>query len=95
MGKKECNSSVVFEVGELYLFSESEPSCPCDRSLWGTFDKQVGSTIYLESQSYNLREFRLWTAVEPRFKYVRLATRGELRDYMYFLSAWEYRHNKR
>lgn len=77
------------EIGEVYLFHSSDPSCPCDSSIWGVFDKMDGSTICLESQSRDLRTFRLWYPLPIKFRFVRLATRSELRDYIYNLATWE------
>lgn len=86
---QEAPSNLELEIGEVYLFHSSDPSCPCDSSIWGVFDKMEGSTIYLESHSLDLRYFRLWSPLPIKFRYVRLATRSELRDYIYNLAAWE------
>lgn len=89
MCQKEDLHNLELEIGEVYLFNSSEPSCPCDSSLWGMFDKIVDSTIYLESQSNDLQNFLLWHPLPTKFKFVRLATRNELRDYIYNLASWE------
>ena len=89
MYREEEPLNLKLEIGEVYLFHISDPSCPCDSSIWGVFDKMVGSTIYLESQSRDLRYFQLWIPLPIEFRFVRLATRSELRDYIYNLAAWE------
>lgn len=50
-------------------------------SLWGVFDKRIGDTIYLESSSLNLQNFRKWHLLPIAYRFCRLATRSELRDY--------------
>ena len=78
-----------FKIGEVYLFNETDSTCPCNGSIWGVFDKVAGTVVYLESSSKDLRQFRLWGSLPSEFKYARLATRSELRDYIYCLAVWE------
>lgn len=83
--KREC-----FRIGDLYLFHHSDPKCPAEESLWGMYDKQCGEVIHLESSSLDLHLFHLWHTLPPYYHYVRLATRAELRDYMFNLALSEY-----
>lgn len=70
-----------FTEGEIYLFNRNDPTCPAEGSLWGVFDKRIGDTIYLESSSLNLQNFRKWHLLPIAYRFCRLATRSELRDY--------------
>ncbi len=79
-----------FTIGELYLFNRTSPACPAEESLWGVFDKKEGGTIYLESSSLDLKRFRVWHPLPVGYRYIRLATRAELRDYEMQLSRYEY-----
>ena len=74
---------------EVYLFNTSEWSCPPVGSLWGMVSAVGEGAVCLESSSRDLREFRLWHSLPPEYCYSRLATRRELRDYMYQLACWE------
>ncbi|MFR9547128.1 MAG: hypothetical protein SNJ29_16360 [Rikenellaceae bacterium] len=78
-----------FHIGDLYLFHRSDPKCPAEESLWGMYDKQCGEVIHLESSSSDLHYFRSWHILSPCYHYVRLATRAELRDYMFNLAWYE------
>lgn len=75
------------EPGEVYLFHRTAPACPADESLWGIFDTRIHGRIYLETSSLDLCRFRKWHPLPPGYRYCRLATRDELRDYMAAL-AW-------
>lgn len=70
-----------FTVGEVYLFHSTDSCCPADGSLWGIFDKKIGTEIYLESSSFDLFGFRYWHRLPRKYRYCRLSTRAELRDY--------------
>lgn len=70
-----------FTVGEVYLFHSTDRCCPADGSLWGIFDKKIGGEIYLESSSRDLFGFRYWHRLSRKYRYCRLSTRDELRDY--------------
>lgn len=72
---------VRFTTGDLYLFHRTVPACPSCSSLWGMFDKRVGTTLYLESSSSDLIHFRGWHRLPDGFRYCRRASRSELRDY--------------
>lgn len=73
--------------GELYLFHRTDPQCPPETSLWGIFDRFDGERPYLESSSRNLQTFSRWHALPKDCRYRRIATRGELRDYMWGLAC--------
>ena len=80
-------------AGELYLFHPIDRQCPASSSLWGVFDKRAGGTVYLESSSRNLREFRIWHDLPERYRYIRCATHDELRDYFSSLTCYECRRS--
>ncbi len=71
----------VLTAGELYLFHPTQRCCPVGSSLWGVFDKRIGADIYLESSSRDLFGFRYWHRLPRKYRYCRLSTRDELRDY--------------
>ena len=81
---KECRalSDGDLRIGEVYVFSENDPSCPSDGSLWGVFDKYEGGRIYLESSSDDMICFTHARELPASYRYCRLTTRSELRDYI-------------
>ena len=78
-------------IGEVYLFHRTDSDCHPGSSLWGVFDKCIGTGIYLKSSSFDLYHFELWHPLPPDFQYCRLSTRRELRDYVVALVASEIR----
>ena len=78
-----------FRAGDVYLFHRYDRRCPSRKSLWGIFDKQIDTSIYLESSSKDLRKFELWHKLSADYKFCRLATRAELRDFMFALALYE------
>ena len=78
-----------YQVGELYLFHQTDPLCPCWSSLWGIYDKTADGILYLESSSRDLEEFAFWHALPQSYRYLRLSARTELRDYMCSLFLYE------
>lgn len=77
-----------FRCGDVYLFSRTDERCDPDTSLWGMFDKRLeNGTVFLEAMTMNLRDFESWVALPSDFKYVRLSTRDELRDFAYSLNV--------
>lgn len=89
MKKRKLTQATQFRIGDLYLFHTSNPRCPSSSSLWGFYDKRINGVIYLEHSSYNLHNFSLWHPLHTLYRYCRLATRNELRDYMYNLGWFE------
>ena len=85
---KEC-----FEVGELYLFHDSDPSCPAEGSLWGMLQEASKERIRLDSSTLDGHLFRLGGDLPTAYRYHRQATRTELRDYMYLLGHYEARYH--
>ena len=85
MKKRTLTPTTEFRLGDLYPFHTCNPRCPASSSLWGFYDKRIKGVIYLEHSSHNLRDFRLWHTLPRCYCYYRLATRDELRDYMYNL----------
>ena len=83
MKKRAQTQATPFRIGDLYLFHTYNPRCPASSSLWGFYDKRINGIVYLEHSSHNLRQFRLCHPLPLRYRYYRLATRSELRDYMY------------
>lgn len=82
-------ADATLQAGELYLFHSKNPLCPASSSLWGIFDKYESGRIYLESSSLNQRSFRIRHPLPPRYRYCRLSSRSELRDYIWNLSYFE------
>lgn len=84
------------EVGELYLFHDSDPTCPAEGSLWGVLQESDCQRIKLESSSLDGHLFRLGGDLPTLYRYHRQASRSELRDYMYLLGHYEacYHHAK-
>ncbi len=78
---------INFRVGEVYLFHRTDCRCPASSSLWGQYDKVCKGRLYLESSSFDLRRFRKWHVLSPRYRYCRRASRSEFRDYLFAL-AW-------
>ena len=83
MKKRKLTAKSSFRIGDLYLFHSSNPHCPPDTSLWGFYNKTSNGIIYLEHSTLDLCHFRLWHPLPKRYRYYRLATRVELRDYMF------------
>lgn len=81
---------LLFEEGEVYLFHPTDAACPAESSLWGVFDRRNKTQVYLESSaSAELRDFVLYGLLPIDYRYARLATRTELRDYFFALSSSE------
>uniref|UniRef100_UPI004055D50E hypothetical protein n=1 Tax=Alistipes sp. TaxID=1872444 RepID=UPI004055D50E len=81
-----------FEAGELYLFHLEDPACPAEESLWGCYEcNRDSGQILLENSTVDLNLFRLKGELPKAYKYHRLATRAELRDYAYALARYECR----
>ena len=83
------SAKTSFEVGELYLFHADDKLCPADGSLWAVVDKCIGQQIFLESSTADLKTYRRWHLLPKEYRFCRLATRAELRDYMYNLCWFE------
>lgn len=75
---KHCN----FKVGEVYLFHTDNPQCPDAESLWGLYDRHDGGSIFLESCSTDQKRFSKGRRLPAQYRFCRLSTRDELRDYM-------------
>ena len=55
--------------------------CPDISGIMGAFGAAL---LARKHSSHNLRKFRLYHPLSPRYRYYRLATRCELRDYMHY-----------
>ncbi len=75
----------ILRFGELYLFHPTNSRCPAEDSLWGLYDKTEDGVIYLEHSTFDLCRFWLKYKLPAHYEFCRLATRDELRDYMYSL----------
>lgn len=75
--------------GELYLFHPTDRKCPTMTILFGIFDKIADGILYLESSSCDLIHFRLWHRLPDDYCCCRLASRRELRDYIFNLASFE------
>lgn len=80
-----------FAVGDVYLFHKTNPRCPAGSSLWGVFDKCKDGEVYLESCSTDNEEFSNWLRLPEGYIYCRLATRPELRRYIFDQTWYESR----
>ena len=78
MTVKHCN----FKVGEVYLFHTDDPRCQDAESLWGLYDRHDGGSIRLESCSTDRKHFSKDRRLPAQYRFCRLSTRSELRDYM-------------
>ena len=88
-------SGFEFEVGEVYLFHPDDPLCPDESSLWGMFDRRDETgTVRMESSSEDLKHFLRWHPLSPEYRYCRLSTRAELRDYAAALAYFESRSDR-
>lgn len=80
---------VALTCGEVYLFHRSDPRCPADSSLAGVFDTREKGRIYLESSTEDWIRYRKWHPLPGGYRYCRLASRAELRDYAANLARYE------
>ena len=94
MKKRTLTQATPFRIGDLYLFHTCNPRCPASSSLWGFYDKRVNGVIYLEHSSHDLLHFRQYHPLPMRYRYYRLATRCELRDYLYNIGYSDGKKNK-
>lgn len=85
MKKRRLTAKSPIHIGELYLFHPNSPHCPPSTSLWGFYDKTRNGRIYLEHSTLDLCHFQSWHKLSKRYRFYRLSTRDELRDYMYSL----------
>lgn len=76
-------------AGELYLFSAIGEQLRKQNKLLGVLSDVVDGTIYLESSTHDYCNYSLWHPLPEGYSYFRIATRSELRDYMYGLGRWE------
>ena len=76
-------------AGELYLFSTIGEQSRQQNTLLGVFCDVVDDTIYLESSTHDYCNYSLWHPLPIEYCRFRIATRSELRDYMYALGTWE------
>ena len=89
MKRRKLTANTIFRIGDLYLFHPNNPRCPAKTSLWGFYDKTTNGVIYSEHSTEDLRHFRSWHRLPQCYRYYRLATCDELRDYMYNLGVWD------
>ncbi len=78
-----------FEVGDVYLFHTDDPACPADSSLWAVFDKRVGDRVFLNSVTDDLMYFDTGYRLPLHYRYCRIATKAELRDFAFALRRFE------
>lgn len=78
-----------FEVGDVYLFHTDDPACPADSSLWAVFDKRVGGRVFLNSVTDDLTYFDAECRLPLHYRYCRIATKAELRDFAFALGRFE------
>lgn len=73
---------ISFKVGEVYLFHKENSECPNEDSLWGLYDKFEENTVYLETCTLDQKHFFREQRLPAEYRFCRLATREELRDYI-------------
>lgn len=76
-----------FKNDEVYLFHTDDPNCPGNSSLWALINEFDGYSLRIESYTTNLRTFTLWRPLPAIYRYCRLASRRELRE---FISNYAY-----
>lgn len=87
MKKHNTIDDFKFKNEEVYLFHPNDPSCPNSTSLWALIFEFDGDSLRVESYTTDLRTFTLWKPLPPKYKYCRMATREELRQ---FISNYAY-----
>ncbi|MEG1645140.1 MAG: hypothetical protein RR279_04760 [Alistipes sp.] len=76
--------SCRLQPGEGYVFAEkTETGSTVGSLLWGIFDKEDRGQVSLELVSQDFVRFCTYTVLPAEYEYVRLMTRGELRDFCY------------
>lgn len=89
MKKHGKHAPTRLHANELYLFHPFDKRCPSHGSLWGIFDKHIGQEVFLESYTVDMIEYGRWYKLPDRYRHCRLASRAELKDYMYYLAIYE------
>ena len=82
-----------FETGEIYLFHRTDPDCPDDGALWAVVDSRDADGITLESCTDNLIDFSVRCRLPAEYRYCRLASRSEVREYAVALAMFEIERN--
>lgn len=85
--------NIEFETGEIYLFHKTDPDCPDDDALWALFGSRDADGIMLESCTDNLIDFSLRCRLPADYRYCRLASRSEVREYAVALAMFEIERN--
>ena len=76
-----------FRIGDVYLFHDTDPECQSRTALWGIVDKRSAEgRIHMEVFTPNLKNYRFWTLLPEKYRFCRLATREELRDFSFSLN---------
>lgn len=74
---------IAFTAGELYAFARAEEHYE-GALLWGIFEgRDEQGAIRLESASCDYLNFRLHDRLPGEYRFARLASRNELRDYAF------------
>lgn len=89
ISRPDVGEKVTWQVGELYLFAHhTEPH----RQLWAILADVERDGVVAESATEDFRSFDRWVRLAPVWRYRRMATRDELRDYSYALALYEMQH---
>lgn len=80
---------MYFRTGEVYLFSPIRRPADPASCLWGMVEQVRKERLHMEILSYGFTEFRLDCTLPEGFRYARLATRDELRDFIYNVASRE------
>ncbi len=84
----DFSSDEEFSMGDVYVFS-TEKDAAGSEVLWAMFDRWENGVMILESSSRDLSLFDLWHELPDRFRYYRLTTREELKEYVVGVISYE------
>lgn len=76
-------ANIRFQGGDVYLFSPASRPTDASSCLWGVVDGYLAGRLHMEILSYGFSEYRLDCLLPEGFRFARLATRDELRDFVY------------
>lgn len=75
--------TLSFRPGDLYVFSPTDTESP-EQTLLGIYDCHDSSgCIRLEAASHDYNTFQQRIRLADTYRFVRMATRDELRDFCY------------
>ncbi len=85
----ERSQQLDLEIGDIYLFrSESDFDAP-QKELWILFQDWTPQGILCESSTSDFIHYGRRGLLLPEYRYVRPATRDEVRDFSYGMALYE------